>query len=71
MCLPCVVLQVCLPVNLCGALRQCAAAGQLVVGVTWVVELLSMVDPVALHTYHYLTVVMVLKEVLRLLHVVR
>lgn len=57
--------------SLCGALRRCAALGQLVVGVTWVVELLSMVDPVALHSYHYLTVVMVLREVLRLLHVDR
>ncbi|XP_063880733.1 codanin-1-like isoform X3 [Scylla paramamosain] len=63
--------KVCPPVSLCGALRRCAAAGQLVVGVTWVVELLSMVDPVALHTYHYLTVVMALREVLRLLHVAR
>ncbi|MPC13283.1 Codanin-1 [Portunus trituberculatus] len=63
--------KVCPPVSLCGALRRCAAAGQLVVGVTWVVELLSMVDPVALHTYHYLTVVMALREVLRLLPVVR
>ncbi|KAG7166118.1 putative Codanin-1 C-terminus and CENP-B N-terminal DNA-binding domain-containing protein, partial [Homarus americanus] len=62
---------VCPPVNLCAALRQCASTGQLVVGVTWMVEFFSMVDPVALHSRHYLTVVMILVAVFRLLYVVR
>ncbi|XP_042226811.1 codanin-1-like isoform X1 [Homarus americanus] len=63
--------KVCPPVNLCAALRQCASTGQLVVGVTWMVEFFSMVDPVALHSRHYLTVVMILVAVFRLLYVVR
>ncbi|XP_071519956.1 codanin-1 [Panulirus ornatus] len=63
--------KVCPPLNLCAALQQCALTGQLVVGVTWVVEYLSMVDPVALHTRQYLTVIMTLIAVFKLLYVAR
>lgn len=59
------------PININAALRQCASSGRLVVGVTWVVEFLSLVDPVALHSQHYLTVVMTLIAIFRLLYIGR
>ncbi|XP_068236414.1 codanin-1 isoform X2 [Palaemon carinicauda] len=61
--------KVCPPINLNSALRQCASSGRLVVGVTWMVEYLSMVDPVALHSKHYLTVVMTLIAVFKILYI--
>ncbi|XP_066940711.1 codanin-1 isoform X1 [Macrobrachium rosenbergii] len=61
--------KVCPPLNLNVALRQCAAYGRLVVGVTWIVEYLSMVDPVALHSKHYLTVVMTLIAIFKILYI--
>nr|XP_045619038.1 codanin-1-like [Procambarus clarkii] len=63
--------KVCPALNVCAALRESAVSGQLVVAVTWVVELLSMVDPVALHSRHYLTVVVTLIAIFKLLYVVR
>ncbi|XP_053653434.2 codanin-1 [Cherax quadricarinatus] len=63
--------KVCPPLKICEALRQCAISGQLVVAVTWVVEFLSMVDPVALHSRHYLTVVMTLIAIFKLLYIMR
>lgn len=59
------------PININAALRQCASSGRLVVGVTWVVEFLSLVDPVALHSQHYLTVVMTLIAIFRLIYIGR
>lgn len=59
------------PINLCEVLRHSARTRQLVVCVPWMVELLSMVDPVALHSRHYLTVIMALIAVFKLLYVSR
>ncbi|KAK3867625.1 hypothetical protein Pcinc_026922 [Petrolisthes cinctipes] len=59
------------PINLCEVLRHSVQTRQLVVCIPWMVELLSMVDPVALHSRHYLTVIMALIAVFKLLYVSR
>ncbi|KAK7084373.1 Codanin-1 C-terminus [Halocaridina rubra] len=57
------------PINLNLAIRQSASSGQLVIGVTWIIEYMSMVDAVALHSRPYLTIAMTLIAIQKLIYI--